>query len=608
MKDELLTRLNKVITDKEIIVGAAVGSGFSAKHAIKGGADLLLVLNAGRFRSAGIPSLAAYMPFENCNDTVMALGSKEIIPQAKGTPVIIGICATDPYLKTKALIKEIKNNGFLGINNFPTVSVLDGNYRALLEESDIGFGREVELIRHASQEGVFTVAFVFNENEAVAMVDAGADMLCINFGFTLGGCNGVKHGLTIKEATRKAIKIFDAVDKANSKAFKMVYGGPISNPDTLGDLIFATGAQGYIGGSAIERIPIENNIAETMKEFKGLLKLKEENLFLKQQLARRDGMENIIGNSDVMQELYETIVKVAETDANVLITGESGTGKDLVSRAIHLRSKRKTAEYIKINCASIPSSLLESELFGHEKGAYTGAHVRHLGRFERANGGTLFLDEIAEMEIGLQSKMLRVIEDRKFERVGGSETISVDVRLISATNQDLTHAMSEKSFRQDLFYRLNVISIKVPSLRERKEDIPLLINHFINMINSKFGFKIVKTEPAALDAALEYDWPGNVRELENALIRAAVLGDKTTIMSKHFPGNSYEKNLQIEECQQTGKDLGSNNLAHYSKREKVKQALEYNYWNITRSAAALGVSRKTLYSWMKKLDIEKYTN
>ncbi len=608
LKDELLAKLYKVITDKEIIVGAAVGSGFAAKYAIKGGADLLLVLNAGRFRAAGVPSLAAYMPFENCNDTVMSLGSKEIIPQAKGVPVIIGVCATDPYLNTKVLIKEIRNNGFMGINNFPTVSILDGNYRVLLEENDIGFDREVELIKQASQVGVFTVAFVFNENEALAMVDAGVDMLCVNFGFTLGGYNGVKHGLTIQEATNKAIKIFDVVDKTRPAVFKMVYGGPITNPDTLGDLICATGAHGYIGGSAIERIPIENNITEIMKEFKGLLKLKEENLFLKQQLARRDGLEDIIGNSDIMQELYETIVKVAETDANVLITGESGTGKDLVSRAIHLRSKRKTATYIKINCASIPFSLLESELFGHEKGAYTGAHIRHIGRFERANGGTLFLDEIAEMEIGLQSKMLRVIEDREFERVGGSETISVDVRLISATNQDLSYAMSEKSFRQDLFYRLNVLSIRIPPLRERKEDIPLLVNYFINKINNKFGFKIKKIESAALDAALEYDWPGNVRELEHALERAAVLGDKVTIMGKYLPRDTNKIKVQKKAFGFIGEGLDSDSLVRVSDREKVIQALENNYWNITRAAATLCISRKTLYVWLKKLNIEKYSN
>ena len=608
LKDKLLEKLKKVVADKEIIVGAAVGSGFAAKHAIKGGADLLLVLNAGRFRSAGISSLAAYMPFENCNDTVMRLGSKEIIPQAKDIPVIIGVCATDPYLNIKAFNKEIRKNGFLGINNFPTVSILDGNYRVLLEENGIGFDREVELIKQASQDGIFTVAFVFNENEAIEMVDAGVDMLCVNFGFTLGGYNGVKHGLSIQEATNKAISIFNAVDKIRPAVFKMVYGGPITNPDTLGDFIFATGAQGYIGGSAIERIPIENNITETMKEFKGLLKLKEENLFLKQQLARRDGLENIIGNSDIMQELYETIVKVAETDANVLITGESGTGKDLVSRAIHSQSKRKTAAYIKINCASIPFSLLESELFGHEKGAYTGAHIRHIGRFEHANGGTLFLDEIAEMDIGLQSKILRVIEDREFERVGGSETITVDVRLISATNQDLSHALSEKSFRKDLFYCLNVLSIRIPPLRERKEDIPLLVNYFINNINNKFGFNIKKIESAALDAVLEYDWPGNVRELEHALERAAVLGDKVTIMQKYLPENIYKKNINKKAVGLIGEGIEKHSLIQASERERVIQALEKNFWNITRAAENLDISRKTLYEWMKKLNIEKYSN
>lgn len=606
MRQNIIKKLNDTLKDKNIIVGAAVGSGFAAKYSIKGGADILLVLNAGRFRSAGIPSFAAYMPFENCNDSVMMLGSKEVIPQAKEVPVIFGVCATDPFLNLTSFLKAIKKNGFAGVNNFPTVSILDGNFRQQLEESQLGFDVEVKLIEEAAKQDLFTIGYVYNKDEAVAMAKADVDMLCINFGFTLGGYNGAKYGLNLNEAVHKAKSIFGYIDTIKPSIFKMVYGGPLTDPVVLGDFIQSTGADGYIGGSAIERIPLENSITDTMKEFKNLIQLKEENLFLKKQLARQKGLDQLVGQSESMQELYEMIMKVADTDVNVLITGESGTGKDLVSRAIHQNSNRKEKPFVKLNCASIPITLLESELFGHEKGAYTGAQFRRLGRFELANEGTLFLDEIAEMDLQLQSKILRAIEHKEFERVGGMETINVNARIISATNQDLSKAIADKGFRDDLYYRLNVLSISLPPLRERKEDIPLLVNHFLKAINLKFGFNLRSVEPIALDVIMEYNWPGNVRELEHALERAAVLGNKEKISLKHLPSYLKSNQKQFDPGDELDEVFAVPSEEDSILKEKLLQALTRHSWNITRTAGELKVSRKTLYAWMRKVNIKKY--
>lgn len=252
-------------------------------------------------------------------------------------------------------------------------------------------------------------------------------------------------------------------------------------------------------------------------------RLQNENLLLKQVVRDRYHYGNIIGQSSKMLELYDLLEKVAPTKTNILITGESGTGKELVAKAIHYNSPRKEKPFVTLNCGAIPESLIESELFGHMRGAFTDAIATKKGLFEVADEGTLFLDEISELPLIMQVKLLRVIQDREFKRVGGTEDIRVDVRIISATNKDLEEAVREKRFREDLFYRLNVIQIKLPSLRERKEDIPALANHFLKRYSEELGKPISQISPDALRALLQYDYPGNVRELQNIVERAVAL-------------------------------------------------------------------------------------
>jgi Nif-specific regulatory protein len=263
-------------------------------------------------------------------------------------------------------------------------------------------------------------------------------------------------------------------------------------------------------------------------------KLVEENLELQSELKGKYKLDNVIGTAKSMVEVYKAVQKVAPTRTTVMLRGESGTGKELIARAVHYDSPRAAKPFIKVSCASLPETLLESELFGHEKGSYTGASEMVRGRFELADGGTLFLDEIGDISLATQVKLLRVLQERKFERVGGTKTLSVDVRIITATNRNLEKAIAEGTFREDLYYRLNVVPIFLPALRQRREDVPLLLSHFLNKYNSenKTHFKIAPELMARLTA---YDWPGNVRELENAVERMAVLAKDNVLSVEDMP-------------------------------------------------------------------------
>ena len=253
--------------------------------------------------------------------------------------------------------------------------------------------------------------------------------------------------------------------------------------------------------------------------------LQRENIVLREELGKTSMFEEVIGTSSVLQMVLARAAKVAPTDSTVLIMGETGTGKELIARAIHKRSKRSERPFISVNCAAVPSSLIMSELFGHEKGAFTGAVQRRLGRFELAEGGTIFLDEVGDLPMETQIALLRVLQEREFERVGGTEVLRADVRVISATNRDLQAAIADGAFRSDLYYRLNVFPIKLPPLRERKEDVPLLVNYFVDRYAKRAGKKIKHIQKKALEALQEYSWPGNVRELQNVIERSLIIGE-----------------------------------------------------------------------------------
>ncbi|GBF33540.1 acetoacetate metabolism regulatory protein AtoC [Desulfocucumis palustris] len=310
----------------------------------------------------------------------------------------------------------------------------------------------------------------------------------------------------------------------------------------------------------------------------------------------------MIGLSPVMQSVYKTIGRVANTNATVLIRGESGTGKELAARAIHYNSVRKDKPFVKINCASIPENLLESELFGHEKGAFTGAVAAKPGRFELAHKGTLFLDEIGEMSMSTQTKLLRVLQEREFERVGGTETIKVDVRIVAATNKDLEESIASGEFREDLYYRLNVVEIMLPPLRERKADITALVGHIIKgcSVEHKKGIKGFSGD--AMEILMNYDWPGNIRELKNVCERAVLMSTGPVLSVEDLPMSLKKKSRRFNWIN----DIPGNSLKEIVsevEREIILKALEEHNWNRSAAAQALKMNRSSFYAKLKELGI-----
>jgi len=321
--------------------------------------------------------------------------------------------------------------------------------------------------------------------------------------------------------------------------------------------------------------------------------LDREVVYLRSELARAQGFDQLVGQHPAMQQLYQLIATIARNALTVLIVGESGTGKELVARAIHRQGPRRNGPFVPVNVAAISESLLESELFGHERGAFTGAIARRSGRFELAHGGTLFLDEIATMRVDLQAKILRVLQEREVERVGGTRRIPVDVRVIAATNADVRRAIQLGTLREDLYYRLNVVPVVVPPLRDRREDIPLLVDHFIRRTNELVHRKVTGMSPAALEILKAYSWPGNVRELQNVVERTVALVARPTIEAEDLP-----LDLMLPDLRAGGEDapeeLPLREARERFERQVVLRVLDRVRWNQTEAARLLGLHRNSL--------------
>ncbi len=335
------------------------------------------------------------------------------------------------------------------------------------------------------------------------------------------------------------------------------------------------------------------------------IRLKEENRLLKETLGKHFDRQNIVGRSGPLTRLLETVAQVAPSEATVLITGESGTGKELIAGALHFNSHRKKGPFVKINCAAITETLLESELFGHEKGAFTGADRRKEGRFVQAHGGTLFLDEISEMSLSMQVKLLRVLQEKELTRVGGDQVVQVDVRVIAATNRNLEEWVREGRFREDLYYRLNVIPLDVPPLRKRRSDIPLLAQHFLERLSAKNQKSVKGFTPTAMDRLIRYDWPGNVRELMNAVERAVVLARSEIIDEKALalvPLSDTEAGFP-EDAPTPLPDALANLPLDEVEKVTILNMLETTGGNKSEAARRLGITRKTLHKKLKQYGV-----
>ncbi len=357
----------------------------------------------------------------------------------------------------------------------------------------------------------------------------------------------------------------------------------------------------------VEEIEVKIDKALTARK----LTIENRQLSLENEYLREETQyhfSEMIGKSQPMQEIYHLIRKVASANSPILILGESGTGKELIARAIHYSGSRKDKPFIRVNCAALAEGVLESELFGHEKGAFTGAIRRKPGRFEIAAEGTIFLDEIGEIAPSIQVKLLRILQEKEFERVGGTETLTMKARLIAATNQNLESLIAQKIFRHDLYYRLNVVSIQLPLLRDRKDDIPLLVYHFIEKYNQEAVKKIQGITPEAMKYLLHYSWPGNIRELENVIERAIVLSNRSFIDIEDFPQNIIEHNSfpsSTGQNKDAEKESLMNQTGEYEKN-LIFDALRMTGGNISRAAQHLGIKRTTLRYKMDKYDLLRY--
>jgi Nif-specific regulatory protein len=323
-----------------------------------------------------------------------------------------------------------------------------------------------------------------------------------------------------------------------------------------------------------------------------------ENISLKEKLKERYSLYNIVGTSNKMAEVFQLIERVSETDMTVLIRGESGTGKELVANAIHFNSPRASKPFIKLNCAVLPENLMESELFGHEKGAFTGASEQRMGKFEQAHGGTLFLDEIGTLNFSAQAKLLRVLQEKEFERVGGSKTLHVDARIIAATSKDLEKSIEEGTFREDLYYRLNVFPVFMPSLRERKTDILLLVDHFVEKYGRKFNKDVRRISTPAIDMLMQYHWPGNIRELQNCIERAVLLCTDRVIHSHHLPPS-----LQTGERSGTVPSLSFEGAVKNYEKELLIDALKNSRGNMAKAGRLLKTTERVVAYSVQKLQI-----
>lgn len=566
-------------------IGVAVGAGMSAQAAEEGGADFLMALNAGHFRMQGCSSMAALMPYASANELTWRIAERQVLPRVKQAPVFLGVCAQDPNLNTASYLAQIQNTPLVGVTNFPSVGFIDGGYRRALEDTGLGFAREVAFLAEAHKTGLMTIAYVFNAEEALAMARASVDILCLDMGFAeWRDVPEEEHLVAVDGCIQKARDVVALLRAEGLSRHTVVMGGPVVSPRDTVALYRHAGVRGYVGGSTIERFPAAPLITQTVREYKAVTSDSREVVRL----------GALTGRGKAMREVFDTLQRVADTNAPVLILGESGTGKELAARELHRLSSRFDAPLVSWNCGALAETLAMSELFGHEKGAFTGATSRHLGRFEQAHGGTLFMDEVTELPPSVQASLLRVVQEREIVRVGGSTNIPVDVRLIAATNRDLGELIRSHAFRLDLFHRLSTIIVRLPPLRERREDIPYLVRDMAHELSQHYGCPMPRIPQPVLDAFLQHSWPGNIRELRNTVERCVIMG-RGEPFCLDWLNDMY---MIAQSMAPSERSPGQRNKAEL--RSQAAAVLARHKGNKSAAARELGVTRKTLYAWLEE--------
>lgn len=482
----------------------------------------------------------------------------------------------DLYKSLESVLKELCK--FLDAQ-YSMITIIDRNYDRIIISSAFGLTDE-EKSRGVYKMGEGIVGEVVQSEKPVVIKDISKNSKFLNK-------TGIKH----KDGQLMAFLCVPII-------IKNEITGTLSIHKTHADIADFSPEVKFL---SIVGMLIAKNVSIRRKQIEELEELRRENQWLR--TGKTFKPDNIVGNSSLMRDLYALIERVAPTNSTVMIRGESGVGKELIAEAIHNNSTRKSKPFIKVNCSALPENLIESELFGHEKGAFTGASTQHIGRFEMANGGTIFLDEIGDVPLSIQVKLLKVLQQRQIERIGGNKTINVDVRIITATNKNLEEMIKANSFREDFYYRINVFPIYVPALRERCADIPILTDHFISKLNQRNGTDIKRITGGALDMLMMYSWPGNIRELENVVERAMILSSDNVIHSYNLPPT-----LQTGVSSNTVSKGALFNVLERVEKQMLIDTLILMQGNITKSAEQLGITRRIMGLLVNKhqIDIKKF--
>ena len=571
------------------LVFTVPGSGLSAISATKGGVPFLVVLNSGIYRISGVTSHASFLPFGNANDQTEELIRSQILPRCPQTPLVAGMLVGDPSCPVRERFRRLRELGVAGIINWPPVSMNQGHFLNALRKRGFSESCEAAMLREAKKEGFVTFGFSASLNSArLFAAEAEVDVLIINAGWTLYDSEPLEKQDRVQYAIRHANQALEVVREAAParRPICLFYGGGISTAQDTLQLYQQTDVDGLGVGSALEYFPVKDLMQGLSREF---LNIKKRTLI--QEI--RESPSDFIGSSPAVLELYQTVHRVAAYDVNVCIEGESGSGKDVIANSLHGLSRRSMGPFITVNCGAIPETLIESELFGHERGAFTGALERRLGKFELANHGTLFLDEVAELSPKAQVSLLRAIQQKEIVRVGGKKNIPVDIRIVAATNRRLKDLVRQGEFRADLFYRLNTINLYIPPLRERISDIEALITHFLKECRRVFGCSATGVSKDFLRRLKLHSWPGNVRELQHVLAEASLMEDGETLMGYSFQPEPQAFPVAVRDGSREARE----------DERHLREALARTGGNKARAARLLGISRKTLYQRLEKYGI-----
>lgn len=592
-ENSLLSLFDRQRASTDRLLAVVAGSGQIARCAVEAGADFLLVLSAGAYRTLGAGSLASFLAYGNANDQTEALLRQQILPTCGTLPVVAGVFASDPTLSLEQRFAVLRSLGVSGITNWPAVGFVDGVMRRAMEAEGAGVESEVRMLSAAAKAGFATLGFALEPEAAQAFASAGVDALVLNLGLT----REVDDVHERRDQLQQALVQLRAMQKAGRGTGRnpvmLAFGGPATTPADLEQILRHADVSGYAGGSVFERLPVRESVTATLSHFKSAATSAAGE-------RRSEGLGDMVGGSEGMRAVFRLIERVAPRDVNIVIEGESGTGKELVATLLHRLSPRAPHAFVTLNCGAITESLLESELFGHEKGAFTGAHRRRLGKFELAHRGTLFLDEIADLSPHAQVSLLRVLQQREITRVGGEQSLPVDVRIVSASHQNLAECVQQGRFRTDLYYRLNGLTLNIPPLRERVDDIETLADAILRRLCLQWNLKPRKLSSTFLAQLKRHAWPGNVRELQHVLGQAVLLEESRTLVGHHFIPTSAPARSQSAN-RHSATPLSIPDAPAPTRRERALAALREADGNKSAAARSLGLTRKSLYAWLARM-------